>query len=188
MDEIYNSVTNEVNSKIDSINTIINNTDPNINTVNNLSADCETIIKRYNKAKLILLDKIIPYYNELLIRDKNLEDLYHMYLDQNQGLNSNIKTFYGDSLTNNRKTFYESMALETLINWNSFFMYLYFTLFFAFILGILFSPHNLPKYQSVTIIILLFLYPFFIDPLVTKIYNFFGKIYNLYPKNVYNKL
>ena len=111
-----------------------------------------------------------------------------MYLDQNQGLDSNIKSFYGDSLTNNRKTFYESIALERIVNWNSFFMYLYFTLLFAFILGIIFSPHRLPKYQSVSICILLFLYPFVIDPLWQMTYNFFGRVYNLYPKNVYNKL
>jgi hypothetical protein len=188
MTEIYNSVMNDVNSKINNINSIIINTDPNINTVNNLSADCVTIIKRSNEAKKILLETIIPYYNDLLIKDKNLNDLYNMYLTQNQGLDSNIKTFYGDTLTNNRKTFYESMALETLINWNTFFMYLYFTLLFSFILGIIFSPHILPRYQSITIIIILFLYPFLIESLVTKMYNFFGKIYNLYPKNVYNKL
>jgi hypothetical protein len=153
-----------------------------------VSADCETIIKKCDETKVLLFDKILPYYNELLIKGKNLEDLYNMYLDQNQGLNSNIQSFYGDSLTNNRKTFYESVALETLINWNSFFMYLYFTLLFAFILGIIFSPHSLPRYQSVTICLFLFLYPFFIDPLVSQLYNLFGKIYNLYPKNVYNKL
>ena len=188
MTEIYNSVMNQVNTKITSINTLLTNTDPNINTVNNVSSDCRTIIKRYDETKKNLLENIIPYYNDLLIKDKNLTDLYNMYLDQNQGLDSNIKSFYGDTLTNNRKTFYESMALETLVNWNSFFMYLYFTLLFAFILGILFVSHRLPKYQSVTIIIILGLYPFFIDPLISEIYNLFGKIYNLYPKNVYNKL
>ena len=188
MTEIYNNVTEQVISKIDSINTIIINTDPNINTVNNISADCATIIQKYNETKVFLLDKIIPYYNELLIKEKNLTDLYDMYLEKNLGLDSNIKTFYGDTLTNNRKSFYESMALESLINWNTFFIYLYFTLFFAFILGILFSPHKLAKYQSVIIIIILFLYPFFIDRLFNEMYNIFGKIYNLYPKNVYNKL
>lgn len=195
MTEIYTNVINDVTKNIDGIMVKIVNIDPNMKTTitandakQAVTRDCRNIIQKYKNVKSQLTDQIVPYYNDLLLKDKNLTDLYKMYLDQNKGLDSNIKNFYGDTLTNNRKSFYESMALETLVNWNTFFMYLYFTLFFAFILGILFSPHRLPKYQSVIICLFLFLYPFFIDPLISEMYNLFGKIYNLYPKNVYNKL
>jgi hypothetical protein len=195
MTNIYNNVINDITLYIDGIKDIIDNIDPNMNTLittdlarTRVNTNCNSIIVKYQDLKTLLTDQLVPYYNELLIKDQNLSDLYNMYLDQNQGLDSNIKSFYGDSLTNNRKTFYESIALERIVNWNSFFMYLYFTLLFAFILGIIFSPHRLPKYQSVSICILLFLYPFVIDPLWQMTYNFFGRVYNLYPKNVYNKL
>lgn len=195
MTEIYTSVIRDITNTVTGLMDIIENINPNIDTTitideakNAVTEDCGTIINRYDYLRSLLTKQIVPYYNDLLIKDKNLTDLYNMYLDQNQGLDSNIKSFYGDTLTNNRKTFYESMALETLVNWNTFFMYLYFTLLFAFLLGMFFSPHRLPNYQSITIIIILFLYPFLIDPLLNKIYNFFGKVYNLYPKNVYNKL
>jgi hypothetical protein len=195
MTDIYNNVINDVASYIDGIKDIIDNTDPNMDTListdlarSAVNADCNSIIRKYQDVKTLLTDQIVPYYNELLIKDQNLSDLYNMYLDQNQGLDLNIKSFYGDSLTNNRKTFYESIALERIVNWNTFFMYLYFTLLFSFVLGIIFSPHRLPRYQSITICIILFLYPFLVDPLWQMIYNFFGRVYNLYPKNVYNKL
>lgn len=195
MTDIYNSVINDVSTYVIGIMDIISNTNPNMSTEmtkneakNALRNDCRTIINRYDRIKSILINKIIPYYNDLLIKDKNLSELYNMYLEKNQGLDTSIKSFYSDSLTNNRKTFYESMALETVVNWNTFFMYLYFTLLFALILGILFSPHRLSSYKSISIIIILFLYPFLVDPILQMIYNFFGKIYNLYPKNVYNKL
>jgi hypothetical protein len=195
MTEIYTSVIDDVTSYIDEIKEIIANSDPKtdifINTAaatTAVTADCRTIIQRYNLIRSQLIEQIVTYYDDLLIKDKNLTDLYDMYLEKNQGLDTSIKSFYGDTLTNNRKSFYESMVLETLVNWNTFFMCLYFTLLFAFILGIIFSPHRLPKYQSIIICFILFLYPFLIDPLLNTIYNFFGKIYNLYPKNVYNKL
>lgn len=195
MTEIYTSVINEITGNITEIMNIFSNADPNRSTTMTVTAattsitdDCNAIINRYDTTITNLKEQIIPYYNDLLIKDQNLTDLYNMYLEKNLGLDSSIKSFYGDSLTNNRKTFYESMALETVVNWNTFFMYLYFTLLFSFVLGIIFSPHRLPKYQSVTICILFFLYPFLIDPLWQMIYNFFGKVYNLYPKNVYNTL
>jgi hypothetical protein len=201
MSEIYKSVINTVTGSITEIMNIFSNVNPNsditkdplINDITTqarsaITDDSNAIMNRYNIIISNLKIKIIPYYNDLLIKDQSLTDLYNMYLDKNKGLDSSIKTFYGDSLTNNRKTFYESMALETVVNWNTFFMYLYFTLLFAFVLGIIFSPHRLPKYQSITICIILFLYPFLVDPLWQMIYNFFGKVYNLYPKNVYNTL
>jgi hypothetical protein len=188
MTDIYESVITDATSKIRSINTLITNTDPNQNTINAVSGNCDSIIEKYNSIKLLLLGQIVPYYNDILIKNHNLEDLYNMYLEKNKGIDSSIKTFYGDSLTNNRKSFYESMAMEKVVNWNTFFMYLYFTFLFSFILGIIFSPHRLPKYQSIIICFVLFLYPFVIDPLWQMMYNFFEKIYNLYPKNVYNKL
>lgn len=195
MTEIYTNVINDVASFIDEINNIIDNTDPNMNTlfttdraITTVTSDCNSIIVKYQEVKSLLTDQVIPYYNDLLIKDQNLADLYNMYLEQNQGLDSNIKSFYGDSLTNNRKSFYESIALEKIVNWNTFFMYLYFTLLFSFVLGIIFSPHRLPRYQSISICFIMFLYPFLIDPLWQMIYNFFGRVYNLYPKNVYNKL
>lgn len=128
------------------------------------------------------------FYNSELINSKNTQELYDVYLKKNQDLDSNIKEHHSDVLTNDRKTFYEMGALEVLVNWNYFFMYMYFAIFFAFVLGIVFSENMIPKYQSISLAIILGLYPFLISPIVSWISSWITYIFNLYPKNVYNSL
>lgn len=128
------------------------------------------------------------FFNTELINSKNTQELYDIYLKKNISLDGNIKEHYNDVLTNDRKTFYEMGALEVLVNWNSFFLYMYFAIFFTFILGIIFSENTIPKYQSISLAIILGLYPFLISPIVSKISNFIQNIRDLLPKNVYTSL
>jgi general stress protein CsbA len=128
------------------------------------------------------------FYNTEIINSKNTNELYNIYLTKNKNLDGNIKDFHSDVLTNDRKTYYEFGALEILVNWNHFFLYMYFTLFFTFILGIVFSENTIPKYQSILLALTLGLYPFIISPIVQKMVSGFTYARNLYPKNVYNSL
>jgi hypothetical protein len=134
------------------------------------------------------IQTMITFYNTELINSKNTQELYDVYLIKNKDLDGNIKEVHNDVLTNDRKTYYEMGALEVLVNWNYFFLYMYFALFFAFILGIVFSENTIPKYQSILLAILLGLYPFIISPIVHTMNTWFIYMRNLYPKNVYNSL
>lgn len=190
MSELEDDLINKLSEAEDKINTQLLSVDisnPNYMSQDKIDLIATNITNIFNE-EIELIEQLNSRYNDNLIIDNNLNELYNMYQDQNTDLDSNIKTHHSDVLTNDRKTYYESTALETLVNWNTFFLYLYFTLLFAFVLGIFLSPIRIPKYQTIVIAIILFLYPFLIDPIVSLFNKFFNKIAALYPKNVYNSL
>ena len=158
-----------------------------ISIANDADASVKTYTDNFNTI-FSNIKTMITFYNTELINSKNTQELYNVYLIKNKDLDGDIKDFHGDVLTNERKTYYEMGALEVLVNWNHFLLYMYFTLFFSFILGIVFSKSTIPKYQSILLTILLGLYPFIIIPIVQKIISWFTYVRNLYPKNVYNSL
>jgi hypothetical protein len=153
----------------------------------NADASVTLMTNNFNN-KFSNIQTMITFYNTELINSKNTQELYDVYLIKNKDLDGNIKEVHNDVLTNDRKTYYEMGALEVLVNWNHFFLYMYFALFFAFILGIVFSENTIPKYQSISLAILLGLYPFIISPIVQKLNTWVTYMRNLYPKNVYNSL
>jgi hypothetical protein len=150
-------------------------------------ANVATMTNNFNN-QFANIQTMNTFYNSELINSKNTEELYDVYLKKNKNLDGDIKEFHNDILTNDRKTFYEMGALEVLINWNYFFMYMYFAIFFAFVLGIIFSENTISKYQSISLAIILGLYPFLISPIVSWIGSWITYIIRLYPKNVYNTL
>ena len=128
-----------------------------------LAAAADNIVAKYTSdfnTKFAATNTINTFYNTELINSKNIYELYGVYTKKNIDLDGNIKEVHSDVLTNDRKTFYEMGALEVLVNWNYFFLYMYFTFFAAFVLGIIFSENTLPKYQSISLAIILFFYPF----------------------------
>jgi len=156
-----------------------------------LAAEADVIVTKYTSdfnTKFGVTDTINTFYNTELINSKNIQELYGVYTKKNIDLDGNIKEVHSDVLTNDRKTFYEMGALEVLVNWNYFLLYMYFTFFAAFVLGIIFSENTLPKYQSISLAIILFFYPFLISPIVQLLSGWVIYAGNLYPKNVYNSL
>lgn len=190
MSEFEDNIINKLSEAEEKINTQLLSVDisnPNYMSQDKIDLIATNITNTFNE-EVDLIEQLNARYNDNLVIDNNLNELYDMYQDQNTDLDSNIKSHYSDSLTNDRKTYYESTALETLVNWNSFFFYLYLTLLFAFVLGIFLSPIRIPKYQTIIIAIIMLLYPFLIDSIVALFNKFFNKIAALYPKNVYNTL
>jgi len=156
-----------------------------------LAAEADANVTKYTSdfnTKFGVTDTINTFYNTELINSKNIQELYGVYTKKNIDLDGNIKEVHSDVLTNDRKTFYEMGALEVLVNWNYFLLYMYFTFFAAFVLGIIFSENTLPKYQSISLAIILFFYPFLISPIVQLLSGWVIYAGNLYPKNVYNSL
>lgn len=127
------------------------------------------------------------YLNSQIINSKNTAELYNSYNQKNSDMEKVIKQSYGDVLTKDRKSYYETQELDGLTYWHTIFMTIYYILTFVFILGALFSPNTMTKGQKIGITLLLLVYPFIIDRIATAIGGVLYKIYNLFPKNVYTE-
>jgi hypothetical protein len=128
------------------------------------------------------------YYNTELTNSGYTKELYSVYLEKNQSTQKNIKGHYSDVLTNDRKTYYETEALEDLKYWHYvLWIIYYFFIMPLFIYGLVSksSYHFLIKLLIGFIVIA---YPYYIDFILRTIYGFFHSIWIQLPKNVYNDL
>lgn len=128
------------------------------------------------------------YLNSVLINRKNSVDLYNSYKTDNEELLTELKNSKGDILTNDRKTYYESQEYENLQKWYNFFWWIYYVLVLVFLLGILLVQNNFSVIKKVIIFIMLILYPYIVDYIVSGIYKMYTNVKVYAPKNVYNNL
>ena len=127
------------------------------------------------------------YYNTELTNSSYTKELYAVYLEKNKLIQAAIKNNHADVLTNDRKTYYETEALEDLKNWYTFFWYFY--LFVMLIFGLtLFLKSSLNFIVRIIIVFIVTAYPYYIDPIVRWIYGIFHSFWKQLPKNVYNDL
>jgi hypothetical protein len=127
------------------------------------------------------------YYSTELENSLNTQELYNIYLVKNREIQQSIKGHHGDVLTNDRKTYYETDALEKLRAWYDIFWYIYYAVFIIFVIALLFNESiKLPK--KIIFIFIAIIYPYIIDFIIKKIYEFFHSIWKQLPKNVYNDL
>ena len=128
------------------------------------------------------------YLNTALINSKYTKELLENYLEKNTKLELELKESYGDILTNDRKTYYETDALNSLTLWYRLFWYIYYVLVIMIILAFIFSPIKLLKIQKFIISVLLLFYPYYIDYILRWIYGLWKLLISRLPKNVYNNL
>jgi len=129
------------------------------------------------------------YYNSDIINSKHTEELHDEYVNKVNYLEKEIKEAYGDILTNDRKTYYETEALEGLKNWYTLLWYCYYLVVSVFILLTFFSPNDMSIIKKILFTIFIIVYPYLTYPVLHYIYNWFVRIYYiLFPKNVYKTL
>ena len=127
------------------------------------------------------------YYSTELENSSNTKELYNIYLVKNREIQKSIKGHHGDVLTNDRKTYYETDALEKLLAWYDLFWYMYYAIVIIFVISIGFNESiGIPK--KIIFIFFAVIYPYIIDYILKKIYSFFHSIWKQLPKNVYNDL
>lgn len=126
------------------------------------------------------------YLNTALINSENTKELLKEYLEKNQVLKLKLRERHGDILTNDRKTYYETDALNTLNLWHRFFWYIYYILVIILILALILFTSNLTIIKKIIIAVLFVFYPYYI----TYIYLLLNSVYISIriPKNVYNDL
>ena len=128
------------------------------------------------------------YYNTELTNSENTTELYSVYLEKNQQIQKDIKEHHSDVLTNDRKTYYETEALENLILWHTFFWYVYYFFVIPLFTFALITTSYYHWLLKLPIEFLVLAYPYYIDFILRKIYWFFYFIWMQLPKNVYNNL
>jgi hypothetical protein len=125
------------------------------------------------------------YLNSQIINSKNTAELYGTYTQKNSDMEKVIKRSYGDVLTKDRKSYYETQELDGLGSWHTGLMTVYCILTVVFVLGVLFSPNTMSTAQKIGMVVLLVLYPFVIDMIVDRVVGVVRKVMSVFPKNVY---
>jgi len=125
------------------------------------------------------------YYNTQLINSKNTTELYEEYLKKNIVLEKTIKNSHGDVVTNDRKTYYETEAIDSAKLWHKFLMGCYYILVVAFVISIFVSNSEMSRVKQVVILIALVLYPFIIDAVVKWFLSGYTTLQKDASRNVY---
>ena len=128
------------------------------------------------------------YYNTALINSNYTTQLYEEIKKQNVEMEKELRNSQGDILTNDRKTYYETDALERLKSWYSFWWYLYYILIMVIFLSLLLVPSKFSFISKSIIFILLIFYPYYINYIMLLVKKLFTNVSNSIPKNVYNNL
>jgi hypothetical protein len=128
------------------------------------------------------------YYNTELTNSAYTKELYSVYLEKNQAIQKNIKGHHADVLTNDRKTYYETEALEDLNYWHSIFWFVYYLVIMPLFTFAIVMKSSYHFFIRLLIVIIVLAYPYYIDSILRKIYGFFHSIWIRLPKNVYNDL
>jgi len=128
------------------------------------------------------------YLNTALINSEYTSELFKKYTSDNQQLKLQLRNSRGDILTNDRKTYYETDALNQLQLWYRFWWYIYYILLIVFTIALFVSPSELTMIKKVVLFVLLIFYPYYIDYIVRWVQGLYMSIYNRLPKNVYNDL
>ena len=147
-----------------------------------------TLVSEHFNSEVSDANIMNTYLNTALINSKYTKELLENYLEKNTKLELELKESYGDILTNDRKTYYETDALNSLTLWYRLFWYIYYVLVIMIILAFIFSPIKLLKIQKFIISVLLLFYPYYIDYILRWNYGLWKMLISRLPKNVYNNL
>jgi len=128
------------------------------------------------------------YLNTAVINSENTKELLNHYITQNNKLKHNLNDRRGDILTNDRKTYYETDALDRLQLWYKFLWYIYYLFVLVFIIACFVSSNQLTMVKKILYIVLFVFYPYFIDYICKWVYEMIYNVYNRFPKNIYNNL
>jgi hypothetical protein len=127
-------------------------------------------------------------YNGLLLNFMNVYDLYKKYKVENAMLEKKLKGKTSDTLTNDRKTYYEEQGINNLKFFYIIFLCIYGFIVLVFLLSIFLVKTSLKFSIRIVIFVLLVIYPFVCYWIFHLLYKFFIYIKSYFPKNVYNNL
>jgi hypothetical protein len=156
-----------------------------------LNEKAETIVSSYqtkfnNSVNTIKTN--IQIYDGLLINFNNVVDLYKKYKKENTDLEKNLKNKTSDTLTNDRKSYYEDESLNRLKIYYYFFLFVYIFIVVVFILSIFLVKTEVKVTSRIFILILLILYPFICYWIILLLHKLFEYIKSFFPMNHTNNI
>ena len=128
------------------------------------------------------------FFNTAQLNSENTVELYNEYVKKNAEMAKIIDSSRGDVLTNDRKTYYETEAMENLKMWYMLIISIYWILVVTFILSIFFSTSTMSRTKQIILVVLLILYPFIIHKVVVYFYNLFSTTIQNTETNIYMDL
>jgi hypothetical protein len=140
---------------------------------NNFNSECD------------LIETAIQTYSGIYINLENVNDLYFYYKNENNNLDKSLKNETSDTLTNERKTYYEDQGIDNLKFW---YYYVLLTVYIIFVisfgvLSFIYPSHMSWKYR-LGIFFGLTVLPFISTYLLDLVLVLLSYLYNLMPKNV----
>jgi len=140
-----------------------------------------------NKYKITESD--INGYAGILINLTNLYDLSQKYKSENKELEKKLKSMSSDTITNDRKTYYEDQGVNIVLSWYTVILIIYAIGVIIFSICLFIFPSNAHTiFNKLGIILLLVLYPFIGLFIFGHIYKFVKSSLAYLPKNVYTNL
>ena len=131
----------------------------------------------------------INSYEGLLINFNNVVELYKKYKEENVALEKKLKTLSADTITNDRKTYYEDQGIDYLLSWYTFFIIVYIIGLIILTICLFVFPSKITTIQMKILVIILFvIYPFICIIVFHKLYKFYTDTKAFLPKNVYKTL
>jgi hypothetical protein len=158
---------------------------------NKLEEESNTIVTTYQEKfneTIKMIKNLFNTYNGLSVNYNNVYDLYGKYKKENDDIENKFKSTVSDTITNDRKTYYEDQVLDRLQNYYYFFMFIYIFIVIVFLVALFLVDSEFKLRTRIVIFILLILYPFicyFIYQIGEKIINY---VNSFLPKNVYKNL
>lgn len=132
--------------------------------------------------------KLLNTYSGLYTNYNNIMDLSQMYKEENYELENNIETGETDVITNERKTFYENQATESLQSYYWILSIIYTAIIIYYIISLLIYPSQYRIFVKIICLLILIIYPFISLQLFLKIISLYYYIISLLPKNQYSTL
>jgi hypothetical protein len=134
------------------------------------------------------LKELTKTYDAQYATYTNTFDLYQKYLTDNSILQEQIDGINTDTVTSDRKSFYEGQGVDKLNNWYSFLKWIYIILLVVYAFGMILAESNYRFLTKFLILLAFIIYPFVIVYLVTFLYEGYLKISSLLPKNAYTTI
>lgn len=131
------------------------------------------------------LKAMVKTYNAQHASYTSVFNLYEKYLLENSILQGKIDAVNTDTVTSDRKSFYEGQGVDNLNNWYSFLKWVYIILLVVYVFGMILAGSNYSFLTRILILLTFIIYPFVIVYVVTFAYDGLLNINRLLPKNAY---
>ena len=130
----------------------------------------------------------IQIYDGLLINFNNVVDLYKKYKKENTDLEKKLKITYSDTLTNDRKNYYEDQGINRIKTYYYFLLFVYVFIVFVFLLSVFLVKTDVKLSIRLLILFLLIIYPFVCYWVFIILQKVFLDVKSYFPNNVYGNL